>query len=80
MIYTSPPRPPFPPEGIPRPGTPRERVRSKAIQPLPPEPERKVTMAVEWPENFVRPGGEGATSLIGRKGECVDEKERFKTA
>jgi len=63
MMYMSPPRPPLPPEGIPRPGAIQES--SNVIQLFPPLPDRTVTTADEKPENFVRDGGWGAMPLIG---------------
>jgi hypothetical protein len=39
-------------------------------------PDRSVTTAEEWPENFVRSGGEGATSLMGKSGICEVMNER----
>ena len=44
------------------------------MHPLPPVPDLRVTIADEKPENFVRVGGKGATSLIGNNDDREVEK------
>jgi hypothetical protein len=45
------------------------------MQPFPPVPDLIVTMAEENPENFVRAGGSGATSLMGNEIRGEVEKD-----